>query len=141
MNDIRPKNPIQWIKYKLLERQWDRVLRGYSSWEHYCYVNDADYNPAGYTVRDQLHGYPYIALVPYNRIQTEFEPLFGPIRHGNHIKEWCDKNCRGKYRWHWERVIVDHAGQYLPNGIGGTDELFFAFKDERDYLMFVLKWC
>lgn len=42
---------------------------------------------------------------------------------------------------HWlycSDVTVEE--QYLPNGIGGTDELFFGFKDERDYIMFTLRW-
>ena len=26
------------------------------------------------------------------------------------------------------------------NDIGGEDHMFFAFKDERDYIMFLLKW-
>jgi len=106
----------------------------------YFRSNDPDYFAAGRTVRDQLHGYPYIALVPYERLETRFEPLWGPIEHCGHIMEWCKKNCRRKFRQHWERVVQDHEGQYLPNGIGGTDELFFAFKDERDYLMFTLRW-
>lgn len=142
MNDIRPKNPLLWIKYRYLEWQWDKVLHksGYIFWEVYLRVNDPDYNPAGRTVKDQLHGYPYIAVVPFCHLVTTFQPLWGPIENSDHIREWCDKNCRKKYRWHWERVIIDHEGQYLPNGIGGTDELFFAFKDERDYIMFTLRW-
>jgi hypothetical protein len=66
--------------------------------------------------------------------------MFGPIKNCKEMLEWCNANCRSKYRNHWERVIVDHAGQYLPNGIGGTDELFFGFKDERDYILFTLRW-
>ena len=142
MNDIRPKELLSWIKYRYLEWQWDRVLKksGHHHWESYLRYNDPDYYAPGRTVRDQLHGYPYVAVVPFHHLETVFEPLWGPVDHANHIKEWCDKNCRKKYRWHWERVIQDHAGQYLPNGIGGTDELFFGFKDERDYIMFTLRW-
>ena len=142
MKDLRPKNPLLWIKYRILEWRWDRILKreGYRNWETYFYVNDPDYYAPGRTVRDQLHGYPYVALVPYLALETRFEPMFGPIEHCNHIVEWCKQNCRGKFRAHWERVIQDHAGQYLPNGIGGTDELFFGFTDERDYILFTLRW-
>jgi hypothetical protein len=66
--------------------------------------------------------------------------MWGPIEGADHIREWCDRNCRKKYRWHWERVIMDHEGQYLPNGISGYDELFFGFTNEEDYVMFVLRW-
>jgi hypothetical protein len=142
VNNIKPKNPILRIKYRYLEWCWDRVLEksGYTYWENYFRANDPDYYAPGRTVRDQLFGYPFIALVPDHYLETTFTPMFGPIEYADHIREWCDRNCRKKYRWHWERVIQDHEGQYLPNGIGGIDELFFAFKDERDYLMFVLRW-
>lgn len=103
-------------------------------------MNDPDYYAPGYTVRDQLCGYPYIAIVPYQHLDCNVDPMWGPLWSGCTVDNWCKKNCRGKYRWHWERVIQDHAGQYLPNGIGGTDELFFAFKNERDYIMFLLRW-
>jgi hypothetical protein len=142
VKSLKPKNPLVWIKYKFLEWRWDRALKrsGCSSWEIYFRINDPDYYAPGYTVRDQLFGYPYIALVDYNKLSVRFDPLFGPIEHCEEMVEWCNKNCRGKYRTHWERVIMDHEGQYLPNGIGGTDELFFGFKNERDYLLFTLRW-
>lgn len=142
MNDIRPKNPLLWIKYRYLEWQWDRVLKksGWTTWEGYFRWNDPDFTPWGYTVKEQLHGYPYIALVDYNKLSIRFDPWFGAIEHCDLILEWCYKNCRGKYRNHWERVIQDHEGQYLPNGIGGTDELFFGFKDKRDFILFTLRW-
>jgi hypothetical protein len=139
---MKPKNPLLRIKYKFLEWRWDRVLKksGYKNWEQYFRANDPDYYAPGYTVKDQLFGYPYIAVVPFQYLDCVFEPMFGEIYNGNTVDEWCKRYCKGKYRWHWERVIMDHAGQYLPNGIAGTDELFFGFKDERDYTMFLLRW-
>lgn len=133
---------FNYLKYKYLEWRWDRVLkRSYcSSWESYFRMNDPDYYAPGRTVKDQLFGYPYIALVDYNKLPVRFDPLFGPIEHCEEIIAWCNRNCRKKFRTHWERVIMDHEGQYLPNGIGGTDELFFGFKDERDYFLFLLRW-
>ena len=142
MKNLCPKNPLLWIKYRYLEWRWDRILKksGFGTWQSYFRANDPDYFAGGRTVRDQLHGYPHIAIVPYWTLPTRFEPLWGPIEHCSEILAWCKKNCRGKYRNHWERVIQDHLGQYLPNGIGGTDHLFFGFKDERDYIMFTLRW-
>lgn len=139
---MRPKNPLLWIKYKYLEWRWDRILKksGHRTWHRYFYANDPDYYAPGYTIRDQLHGYPYIYKVDYQSLPIQFDPMLGPLKNCEKMIEWCNKNCRKKYRTHWERVVMDHEGQYLPNGIGGTDELFFAFKDERDYLMFVLRW-
>lgn len=140
MNNIRPKNPLRWIKYKILEWKWDRVLKKYRTWDHYQRANDADFCITGRTVRDQLRGYPFVALVRHHHLEYTLDPLFGPIEHCQKIIEWCKSNCRKKFRHHWERVIVDHAGQYLPNGIGGSDELFFGFKDQRDYMLFLIRW-
>lgn len=86
-------------------------------------------------------GYPYVSRVDYAKLPTRFEPMFGDIETCAPLLDWCEKNCRGKYRNEWERVIQDHfTGEYLPNSIGGSDELFFGFKDERDYIMFTLRW-
>jgi hypothetical protein len=30
--------------------------------------------------------------------------------------------------------------EYYFNDIGGTDLVYFAFMDEQDYLMFLLRW-
>lgn len=142
MKDIRPRNPFLWIKYRLLEWSWDRAFKrsGCRTWEHYFRINDPDFNWHGYTVRDQLFGYPHVVVVPVKHLDWNFDHMWGEIWNGERIADWCNRNCRGKFRWHWERVIMDHEGQYFPNGIGGTDELFFAFKDERDYFLFLLKW-
>lgn len=142
MYNVKPKNPLLRIKYRILEWRWDKVLRksGHTHWESYFRANDPDYNPAGRSVRDQLFGYPYVAVVNYKHLESNVNAMWGEIWNGNNVEAWCKRYCKGKYRWHWERVVQDHAGQYLPNGIGGTDELFFGFKDERDYIMFLLRW-
>jgi len=85
---------------------------------------------------------PYVAHIDYAKLPTRFEIMFGPIdKHCTPLLNWCEKNCMHKYRSEWERVIQDpFTGEYLPNCIGGSDELFFGFKDERDYIMFTLRW-
>ncbi len=142
MQNLKPKNPLLQIKYRFLEWRWDRALKrsGWKSWEAYFRANDPDYYAPGRTVKDQLFGYSYVAQVDYKKLPIRFDPLFGPIEHCEEMVEWCNRHCRKKFRTHWERVIMDHEGQYLPNGIGGTDELFFGFKDERDYILFTLRW-
>lgn len=130
------------IKYRFLEWKYDRILKksGFSSWEHYLRANDPDFYFPGRTVKDKLFGYPYIAKADYKKLPVRYDALWGPITHWEHLIEWCNQYCKGKYRTHYDRVIVDHAGQYVPNEIGGYDELFVGFKDERDYTLFVLKW-
>jgi hypothetical protein len=133
---------ITTIKYKFLEWKWDRILKksGHHHWESYLRYNDPDFNIRGLTVRDQLFGYPYVAVVNYKHLEARVDAMWGEVWNGSRVEEWCKENCRNKYRWHWERVIQDHAGQYLPNGIGGTDELFFGFKDYNDYITFKTVW-
>lgn len=133
---------LKYIKYKILEWRWDRILKksGYPTWHHYFYYNDPDYYSPGYSVKDKFCGYPFIVKVDYNKIPIEFDGMWGPMANSESIVQWCNRYCRGKFKPHWDRVVIDHAGQYLPNGIGGTDELFFGFKDERDYFLFLLRW-
>jgi hypothetical protein len=142
MHNIRPKNPLLWIKYKFLEWQWDRVLKksGCQHWETFFRKNDPDFNMFGRTIREQLFGYPYVALVKYQHLGVTVDGFSGEIWDGENVHNWCMQHCRGKFRWQWERVIQDHIGHYAPDGIVGTDELFFGFKDERDYMMFILRW-
>jgi hypothetical protein len=139
---VKPKNPLLWIKYRYLEWQWDRVLKksGHTHWESYLRYNDPDFNIRGRTVREQFSGYPYVAVVDYQHLEARVDAMWGEIWNGSTVEDWCKKYCKGKYRWQWERVIQDHEGQYLPNGLGDTNELFFGFKLERDYLMFTLRW-
>ena len=143
MKDIRPKNPIEWIKYRHLEWKWDRILKksGCSNWYLYFFYNDPDFDLRAQTVRSQFCGYPHVTVVNQSAISWCYEPLWGPRPMHEEVVKWCDQNCRDKYRLHWERVIQDHTGQYTPNGIGGNDELFIGFKNERDFMLFCLRWC
>lgn len=142
MNRIKTKNPLHWIKYRYLEWRWDRILKrsGCQNWEHYFRVNDPDFCSRAQTINDQFCGYPYIAVVPFKHLDVIIDGMWGPIQNGQKVVEWCQKYCKHKFRWQWERVIMDHNGHYAPNGIGGTDELFVGFKNSRDYTMFMLRW-
>ncbi len=133
---------ISTIKYKFLEWKWDRILKksGHHHWESYLRYNDPDFCISGRTVKDQFCGYPYVVVVNYKHLDCNIDGMWGEIWNGARVEEWCKENCRNKYRWHWERVIQDHMGQYSPNGIGGTDELFFGFKDYNDYITFKTVW-
>jgi hypothetical protein len=91
-------------------------------------------------VREQFSGYPYVAVVDYKHLEARVDAIWGEIWNGSTVEAWCKRYCKGKYRWQWERVIQDDEGQYLPSGIGDEDELFFGFKLERDYIMFMLRW-
>ena len=132
-------NILKIIKYKWLEWQWDRVLKrsGCRDWYAYMLRNDPDFDINGYSIAKQLIGYPYIAN------PTDWDYVDGGL-HGlqpqvSHIFEWCAKNCKGKYYGAYNRVVKDHAGQYVADYYG-DELLFIGFKNERDYIMFTLRW-
>ncbi len=135
-------NIFKFIKYRFLEWHWDRVLKrsGHLSWHSYLRWNDPDFNVRANRMCDQFHGYPHVVVVPYKYLEFKVDPMWGEVYYGTQVNDWCSKNCRGKYRWQWERVSMDHWGQYVADGIGGIDEFFVGFKDERDYFMFILRW-
>lgn len=58
------------------------------------------------------------------------------------MAKWCEANCRDKWRHDWHRIIEDvwEEGEWEENGIGGMDAMCFAFKDSREYTMFLLRW-
>jgi hypothetical protein len=56
------------------------------------------------------------------------------------MMEWCEQNCQGKWRNDWHRGFWDHHGNYELNSIGGGDMMFFAFKEDADYIWFNLTW-
>ena len=61
-------------------------------------------------------------------------PRFNP----NKIVDWVDSTPGGRYHLHgWEDL------QLFPRhgiGVGGTDGFAFRFEDERDAVLFRLKW-
>jgi hypothetical protein len=61
-------------------------------------------------------------------------PRFNP----NKIVDWVDSTPGGRYHLHgWEDF------QRFPKhgiGVGGTDGFAFRFEDERDAILFKLKW-
>jgi hypothetical protein len=100
---------------------------------------DPDYNMRASRVKDIFQGYPYIHTYelpsgsPWNEFGDWLEGL-------TVINGWCDASCKDKWRENIHRVMQDERSDWVINELGGSDMLFFAFKNERDYLMFVLRW-
>lgn len=121
---------------------------GVSSWREYDLKYDVDYNFYADNIRGMFHGYPYIAEI------TSAAALAKPTRSATvedgftYLKDWLEYKCRGKARCTMERTIVSDARSefgikqknWLINSIAGRDSVFVAFQDERDYLLFLLKW-
>ena len=127
------------IKYRVLEREWDRLLQPYGGsrhgWEAYSRVKDVDFDYSADTLTGKFRGYPYIAAV------TNFSwiaDLFGVMPNTVQATEWCNQICRHKFRVEWNRVIMCHDDQYLANGQSEQDIIYIGFKSKEDYTQFVL---
>ena len=145
---------VSWIIKKWRAWQDRRFLNrhGCDSWTEYHRVYDPDYNRMADRIQDFYHGYPYVhCFENYNHYIYQVIADYGPggRRWGhNEIHEWAEKHSQDKVRFDFLRVFkqgsIDWDGndeeEWWINEIGGQDLVFAAFKDERDYMMFLLRW-
>jgi hypothetical protein len=116
-----------WREY---ERRYDPDVAQYARWAHTFY-----------------HGYPHIHPIEpqgLNLTQISAHKLHtspGSVWVNYHVKmvDWCEQNCQGKWRNDWHRGFWDGHGNYELN-ISSGDIMFFAFKEEADYIWFTLVW-
>lgn len=125
------------IKYRLLEREWDRVLKQYGSWEWYFRINDPDYDPRENELAKKFKGYPYIVTIKNFGWTADF---FGPRPYTLQAILFCKEICRDKFRIEWNREILCHDDQYLEDGFGNGDVVYIGFKSREDYTQFLLCW-
>lgn len=136
---------------ELLEKheQWKhrRFLKkhGCETWDQYNRFYDPDYNLSASRVQDYYHGYLYWHIFDNDdhycyRELADYGP--GGSVYGFHkIDAWCKENLKNKFRLDYLRVHRDyHDNQWTINELGGQDRVFIAFKDERDYIWFMLKY-
>jgi hypothetical protein len=136
-------------------RDWShqRKLKrlGYTQ-EAWIRVNDPDIKRFADKVSDFYSGYPTVFEFTTTRGRpfTDYESWMGGYQT---MIQWCKDNCQGKWREDIHRVTkqtgLTHIGdgvdwletpEWIMCEIGGGDVLFFAFKDERDAMLFTLKW-
>jgi len=131
-------------------RKWkaERKLKksGYKSWEHYRRNNDPNVSWRSTKVKDFYYGYKYVYCFE-DRNHYAYELLYdygpGGIRYGNDdIYDWMDQNARFTSRLDVFRVIKypSTSNEWEMNDLGGGDYIFAAFKNEREYLHFMLRW-
>jgi hypothetical protein len=138
------------LRIKARFRKWkaERKLKksGYKSWEHYRRNNDPNICWRATRVKDFYRGYKYVYCFE-DRKHYAYELLYdygpGGIRYGaSDIYDWCEKYARFKCRVDEHRVIKypSTGMEWEFNDIGGGDYIFAAFNDEKDYMMFLLRW-
>ena len=146
MLDKLKKSFKQWRDRRFLKRH------GCETWNEYNHRYDPDIFQRACRVADYYTGYPYVYCFD-NRDHYAYSLLYdygpGGCRHGyDEIVDWCRKNTKHKHRTDIHRVLKHNGigldGSYEPewwfNEIGGGDYLFFAFKDEKEYTWFVMRW-
>lgn len=114
---------------------------GCKTWREYECRYDKDIGPIAILAHTFYHGYPYI--FPLDPQGFRDYGMLGILPYhdlADQMVEWCEKNCQGKWRNDWHRGNWDHQGNYELNGISGGDIVFFAFKEEADYIWFTLVW-
>jgi hypothetical protein len=141
------------IKAYIRLKKSQRFLKkhGCNTWEQYNYAYDEDVIYRATLVSQYYHGYPYI-------VAFENAPPASEIHWQDWLKqmhEWCQKNCLDKVRHDIHRVIRERGlihneyndtivwteiDEFSMNDVGGWDVLFFAFKYEKDYIWFKLRW-
>lgn len=128
------------VRYK--EWKDERFLKkhGCDSWKEYNRKYDTDVHHRAAHVRDWYHGYSHIHV--FKDAGNDIFVKYGDWLQGLGVMTtWCDEHCSGKWRYDIHRVLdeTDYHG-YMLNDIGGYDYVFFAFKNERDFILFRLTW-
>ena len=133
------------VKTRFCNWRERRFLRkhGCCSWDHYHRVYDPDYNLRAGVLRDFYHGYPYRHVFDnYDHFCYEMIEDYGPggSFDGFHrMSAWCKDNTKHNFRIDSLR-LTKIQNEWHINELSGEDRIVFAFKDERDYVCFMLRW-
>ena len=111
---------------------------GYKDWNTYLRMTDPDISWRASRIVDFYHGYPYVYCIE-NRNHLAYYWDLG-LDGSWRLHQWCEKNCKDKFRFDGHRVLKNYWGEWEVNEIGGGDYMFAAFKNERDFNWFMLKW-
>jgi hypothetical protein len=123
-----------WKERRFLRKHGCETRIQYSRWY------DPNCHRGANRIRDYYHGYPFIYSFEFGKISMV--DLLGDWYQGiDDIREWCNKNCHNKWRDDYHRVWRENEDEdWRMDEMGGGDVLFFAFKEERDLMLFILRW-
>ena len=123
------------------------------SWRDYNKEYDTDIIRRATLTSQWYVGYPYILY--FENTDNMPKHYFDWIEWLREMVHWADDNCKDKFRWDIHRVIREKGlihneyndtmlwsdtEDFSLNDIGGHDVLFLAFKNEKDYMWFKLRW-
>ena len=137
------------FRLKARIRKWkaERKLKksGYMSWRSYRHNLDTDivryadrvshFYSAKYKYIHKFDSYKHYAF----QCVADYGPG-GLIFGYDEMTDWCEEKIRWNYRRDIHRVIENASGLVEFNDIGGSDVIYFAFKNEKDFSYFMLRW-
>lgn len=131
------KQAIQTLKSSYYDWRERRFLRkhGCKNREQYNLKYDPLHNPIATRLVDFYHGYKYIYCFENDKHDK--------ISLLTVVTLWClEENLSGKWRLDVHRAMKypSTGNEWERNEIGGGDYIFAAFTDERDYMLFLLRW-
>lgn len=130
------------IKQKIQAWKDKRFLarHGCEDWRQYHYIYDPDVERRCSRIQDFYKGYPYWYVFENREHQIYWWDM--AYDGSREIVEWCEQHCKDKFRFDAHRVMKAPATawQWEMNELGGGDYYFAAFKNERDFNWFVLRW-
>ena len=135
---------LETIKSRYESYKEQRFLKrhGCKTRKEYNRKYDPDYNIRATRIVDIYHGYPHVYCFENHKHQIYWWDL--GYDGSAVIWLWCEKNLSGKFRFDSHRVIkskyTSPENEWVVNEIGGGDYIFVAFKDPKDYTLFLLKW-
>lgn len=130
------------IKNKIedIRRKWILHRNGYKDWETYLRMTDPDIHWRATRLKDFYHGYPYVYCFENHNHFAYFWEIHTDGMWVMH--KWCNEQCKDKFRFDFHRAIKfpSTANEWEINELGGGDYIFAAFKNERDFTWFMMRW-
>lgn len=128
----------QWQERRFLKKH------GCVTRQQYDRRYDTDFCYRTSEVRRKYHGYEFVHCFS-SHMDYAYKTIYdygpGGYRDGyQDIQDWCTAHCEDKFRVDILRVIWDRYKGWEENEIGGADYVFFAFKNQTDYMNFLLRW-
>ena len=111
---------------------------GCESWAQYHRKYDPDFNIRATEIPRIYFGYPYVYCFEDRQHEIYYWDM--AIDGTYRITKWCEENLKHKFRFDFHRIVKATNGNCITNELGGGDYIFAAFKDQRDYAHFLLRW-
>ena len=135
------------LRARIRKYRAERKLKksGYLTWKAYKHNRDPGVERYAQYVEDFYIDYPYVYTCENpNHYAYTLIADYGPGGQYFGYEEmnyWCHEKIRWNFRCDCHRVWENQwSGKMELNDIGGSDIIYFAFKHEKDFTHFLLRW-